>query len=554
MTVAATKRPSSHMSEAEKVQAVLTAVRAVFERLHAIAEQDAALQAGLCELARSFLALANEPRAEAAPPPLVSEAVAPPTGSVDPALTNGHIVPPTLPAPELASEAGNGVAIPPGPSAVELAAQLFKKTSAKGTIELPSRHSAAPITEADLAVIEIRCKLKAEGSRWAAQRRRRLEAGADFHVEIDPRDRDLIGRARLLPDCFLWMCHRNAPVPADPVQYDHLAGCFDAVGYAANLLAQAAQLTTPLDLFQQAMYLGAEAQSALRMAVAEIGGNPDGDQLKLFIWIRETAAIRGIWIERYMRQDDTADATAWADLLERLHALEEKFLGLKGRDKRVKKLLNKVRYHCKRIQDQVGENVTDDWHTIMQSVETLVQDGVPASNVEIRELLLPMIEQFPENVEPTKGFQLVIRELDRVLAESQPRDEPQEQAEPSAEVRKTAELLAGRAVVLIGGDRRPPAARALLKAFQLSELYWIEGHDQSYLSFEPQVANPDVAVILLAIRWSRHGFSEVKELCDKHGKPLVRLPGGYNPNQVAYNILTQVGERLAQQVIAESAR
>jgi hypothetical protein len=76
-------------------------------------------------------------------------------------------------------------------------------------------------------------------------------------------------------------------------------------------------------------------------------------------------------------------------------------------------------------------------------------------------------------------------------------------------------------------------------------LIWIEGRDQTYTSFEPDVANPDVAVVVLAIRWSRHGFGEVKEFCDKYHKPLVRLPGGYNPNQVAYHILHQVGERLA---------
>ena len=52
---------------------------------------------------------------------------------------------------------------------------------------------------------------------------------------------------------------------------------------------------------------------------------------------------------------------------------------------------------------------------------------------------------------------------------------------------------------------------------------------------------------LLAIRWSSHGFGEVKDFCDRYGKPLVRLPGGYNPNQVAHQILTQIGDRLAVQ-------
>ncbi|HVC98270.1 MAG TPA: hypothetical protein VND64_31655 [Pirellulales bacterium] len=32
--------------------------------------------------------------------------------------------------------------------------------------------------------------------------------------------------------------------------------------------------------------------------------------------------------------------------------------------------------------------------------------------------------------------------------------------------------------------------------------------------------------------------------CERHGKPLVRLPKGYNSNEVARQILEQCGERL----------
>jgi hypothetical protein len=53
-----------------------------------------------------------------------------------------------------------------------------------------------------------------------------------------------------------------------------------------------------------------------------------------------------------------------------------------------------------------------------------------------------------------------------------------------------------------------------------------------------------MALVLLAVRWSSHSFGEVRQSCDRHGKPLVRLPGGYNPNQVAAQILSQCGERL----------
>ena len=41
-------------------------------------------------------------------------------------------------------------------------------------------------------------------------------------------ERDLIARAKALPDCFLWMCHREPAVPGDLSRYDDLAGCFEA--------------------------------------------------------------------------------------------------------------------------------------------------------------------------------------------------------------------------------------------------------------------------------------------------------------------------------------
>ena len=114
-----------------------------------------------------------------------------------------------------------------------------------------------------------------------------------------------------------------------------------------------------------------------------------------------------------------------------------------------------------------------------------------------------------------------------------------------ASVREAARLLSGRSIVLIGGLRRPEAQRSLTSALGLRELSWIETKEhQSITAFEPTIARPDVALVLLAIRWSSHAFGDVKQYCDRHGKPLVRLPGGYSPNQVAVQILSQCSEKL----------
>jgi len=112
-------------------------------------------------------------------------------------------------------------------------------------------------------------------------------------------------------------------------------------------------------------------------------------------------------------------------------------------------------------------------------------------------------------------------------------------------VKKVARLLGGKSIVLIGGLRRRDSQDALRRAFGLSSLFWIETREhQSIESFKPIIARPEVAMVLLAIRWSSHGFGEIRHCCDRYGKPLVRLPGGYSPNQVAAQILAQSSEQL----------
>jgi len=510
------------------------ALRTILERVLALAAQDPGLRAGFRDLGRAFLALAEEPPAGGAPPPAAAETRPPP--SAEPIAT-------AVPAAQ---------STPAEPSIAELAERLFKPGTSPAPVESILR-PAEPMVDTELAILRDRCRLKAEASQWAAVRphRHRNGTGTNFLADGEDGHRELIARAKALPDCFLWMCQRDGPTPADPAAYANLAGGFEAAALAAEILIAAVKMAAPTDLFAQALRLGAEAQSALRSAVAAMGELPDSDQFKFFLWIKETGAESGIWIDRHMRQDDPADAAGWTGRIERLRGLEEKFHWLKDRDRRQRKLFNKIRYHTQRIQDRPGIEDADGWQTIVQSVETLVEDGVPCSNVEIRDALVPVIDALPEAIVLPKHLPLVLREIDRYIQSVPTRPDAVHEEAPTPEVQQVASLLRGRTVVLIGGNHRLPAAQALEKAFGLKGVVWIEGRDQSYLTFEPEVAHPDVGAVLLAIRWSRHGFSDVKALCDEHRKPFVRLPGGYNPNQVAHHVLHQVGERLAVQAAAD---
>ena len=159
--------------------------------------------------------------------------------------------------------------------------------------------------------------------------------------------------------------------------------------------------------------------------------------------------------------------------------------------------------------------------------------------------LLPVIDSLPERTDFPAGFRLVLREIDRYLARRPSAATHVVSHAPSAEMDEAARLLRGRSIVLIGGIRRREGQESLRRALGLSELIWIETKEhQSIDSFEPMIARADVAVVLLAIRWSSHAFGDVRLFCDRHNKPLVRLPGGYSPNQVAAQILAQCSGKL----------
>jgi hypothetical protein len=481
-----------------------TALRAVWERVGDLVKTDAELRGRVRSLAELLLKVTAGP--EPVPP------IRPPAP------------PPDLPRPPL----------PP------ITFHLPKPEPPS----TPAVVQRLPLDDACLPDIEARCRLKAEACRWVG---RRHADRSDWRDDSEPTDRPLIDRAKELPDCFLWMLHR-ADAREDAAGYDLLAGSFDAAADATNLLQLAAEQPDRGALLGEAIQLAAEAQSMIRAAVGAIDrGYIDNDQIKLYIWLRESAAERGTLIRRYLKREDPADPTDWPGLRERIAELARRFRRGRDRDKRRRELFNQARYHLRRIHADAGGEHLHDWNKLVAAVAELVDGGLPASNVELRDLVLPVADDIPDDLPLPKNVELVLREIDRYLALRPAGAAAVAVAEPPTEdVRKAGKLLRGRSLVMIGGERRPEAAAALEAAFGLDELIWENTREhQTHTVFEASIARKDVAAVVLAIRWSNHGFGEVKEYCDKYDKPLVRLPAGFNPNQVAYHLLRQVGDRLA---------
>lgn len=400
----------------------------------------------------------------------------------------------------------------------------------------------------DIPLIDQRCRLKAESARWAAERQRLLEKGGSYKQDIEVRDQDLIARTKTLENCFLWMLHATTPALKSPPLLQDLAECFDLVAQGA-LLAQKIldNMKLARRLLEPALILLAEAHSALRASVLLTSNKADFDQMLIHNWLRELTMEHRIYIPRYMRAEDLAEPGCWISLKPRIQDLEARFEESVQREKSRKKLFDKIRYLCGTLAAarENDDKFTDNWKRLMEVVEELLGTGVSPSNVELRELLLPVIEGVPDFEEMPKGFKLVLRETDTFLSNRPGAEAAAETFEPSAEVKEAGRLLKDRCVVLIGGVPSPHSSEMLRRAMQLKELIWVDTQaHQSYEYFEPFIAQPDVAVVILAIRWSSHSYTEVRKFCDKYGKPLVRLPGGYNANQVASQILSQCSGRL----------
>lgn len=400
----------------------------------------------------------------------------------------------------------------------------------------------------DWGLIRTRCQLKAKASEWASERQATLAMGGTLTAAQMDRYGDLIAEAKALRECFLWMCAPRSESRAASDGYTLLARAYEVLAAAILLVenpANTAELPAPR--FQRSLELLAEAQSALRSAAVGVGYEHDLDQEQVFQWLKKTTLERHIYVEHYMRIGEPADPTRHADLMVRVEHHAAHLSTDASRQRQTKKLLSKLQFQVEQLQAADPEAAPAHWERIVLTVDELLALGVAPNQGELRDILLEPcagLESLDDLAQRSESFDRVYHEL---LPWIEEREQQQDEsgAALSAEVAEAAELLAGKTIVLIGGDRRPDAEEALRDALGLAEVLWISTRShQSIDHFEPYVARPEVAVVLLAIRWASHSFGDVRQFCERFGKPLVRLPQGYNPSQVAHQIVQQCSARL----------
>ena len=401
------------------------------------------------------------------------------------------------------------------------------------------------------------CALKADAARWMGECQRLLALGKTVPAEVAAQKWKLIEHAQTLPECYLWMVQHELPATTDPTLYADLGNCYEACALMTALLEKLVAHERQAQPFLiQALGLAAVVQAALRNAIQALEDTVDTDQRKLFQWVEAAHAQYHLQMQRYTKRSKEANPRQSAALIQQVQELFNKISMQRKRQNAQRRLWRQARSLAENLQADLQAVTVAHWQALVEAVEALVDAGIPASNVELRKLLLPLLDQLVEPLLESSAqrptFNLVLREVERFLDQEPAATAATPEVASSGEVLQVRALLQGQRIVFIGGERRLAAEEALHNAFALKELIWLEGHDQTYTAFEPYVARPDVSVVILALRWSRHGFGQVKEYCDHYDKLFVRLVGGYNPNQVAHVLLKQIGDRLAQRGAAST--
>lgn len=271
---------------------------------------------------------------------------------------------------------------------------------ARGDSSRP-RHS--DVCDNDLSLIAERCRLKAEGARWAVERDELLRDGADFSFDVRPGDQDVIGRARQLPNCFLWMNQPRSDIWSRAENYLLLADCFETLAECVDALLATAELDDRSQ-FMAAVDMTAEAQSALRTAVSRVESHPDSDQQMVYYWLRNRANQERFYISRFMKISDPADPGRNDDVHDRAFELLEEIAPEQHLASQVERGMARARHHIDRIAS--AEDVSDeyDWARAADAIEAVIECGIACDSEELVDLIRPYADQLTGQNWP-QGFQ-----------------------------------------------------------------------------------------------------------------------------------------------------
>ncbi len=267
--------------------------------------------------------------------------------------------------------------------------------------------------DVDLELIIERCRLKAEGARWAVERVRLIDNGADFHTEVRPTDHQVIQRARDLPNCFLWMNQPRDDIRRQRGDFLQAALCFDAMAETLDVLLATLE-SDDNERFLATVDLVAEAQSALRTIVSRVEDYPDSDQQQVYHWLRNRANSYQFYSSRYKLISDPADPRNAHDVIEKAGNIRSEL----PRTERISILkrnpLMIVQARLDRLHPDPAQCTVEQWDDVFDALDEALEAGISFDSPDLRQLLLPRFEDIPD-MEVSEQTDAVLLEIERYV-------------------------------------------------------------------------------------------------------------------------------------------
>jgi hypothetical protein len=399
----------------------------------------------------------------------------------------------------------------------------------------------------DLELMARRCRLKARSCRHLITRRAAPIASGEERDALHHMH-EMIRTARSMRDCFLWAFMPDKPQPSD-TELQVIASCHEAVADAAELTHKvvAGTRASPAAPLPEAMALFAEASSALRVALQWSWLTvPDRDQSQAHAWLEQEAFTRRIFIERHMTLADPADPTAVGALRTRTAKLAGAVDALAREEHEVDRHVKKLRYHAQKIASNRAGDTSEDWQTVRSVLLKLRTARVSPGDPRLTAALAPVADGEPGDL-ATDSFLVECLARARPARDDDDVDDAPEPSRPWSEnVAAVRAMLRGKRMVVIGGEHRTTAVERLRRAFDLDAVDWVELVEHgSGAPMRAPIARPDTAVVVVCIKLTGHLHAEeAQEAARAAGKPLVILKAGYNPEQIAHNIIAQASRKL----------
>lgn len=408
----------------------------------------------------------------------------------------------------------------------------------------PSEVESPEREDVDLALVVERSRLKAASCRLFMRRR----ATADDPLterQMLAEMNGMIERARSLRGCFLWVFWRDETQPEDD-RLELIARNYEALAEGAELCHTILQSSPGVEQthIETGFQMLAEANSALRQALRWTWlTNPDTDQDEAHDWLRRQTWERQIFVPRYMKVSDPGDPQRAPDLLGEIRSLAALLSERKAAVSRHESLFKRLRYHARRAPPE-GTADPHDCQRINDCVEDLLDSGVRPDDARLRVALGDLrADAFPAETPPGKfvldvlsTFEGAERVSAAVLSESR----------WSERVLEARDLLKGSSVVVVGGERRPDAVDRLKEAFELDHVEWMALSEHgSAASLRAPISRRHTSLVIVLTKLTGHLHAEeARTYAREAGVPMVTMPAGYNPEQVAVQVLSQAADRL----------